>query len=272
MLVSNAIDQCVSRMDFRNLSGQKVFFDPQYLDGCVDKGYLVSSLRQHLLACGCLLMEDRPKATFVVEARSGAVGTDRHQLLIGVPQMTMPVTVPGAPAAIPEISLAKRTDQNGVAKVAVFAYNRLTGERVWQSGTLEAKATSKDVWLFGTGPFQKGTVKSGETASLGDFMPVNPFESPDHPPAAPAGVSVTQASAWKQTVALPAEHRQPAPGPAPASLTAGRGSVPLQGPSLSEPAIHLTANNRSHAAAPESAQKPPAGSPPAGTSEAAPAP
>src|SRR5687768_821373 len=68
MLVSNAIDQCISRMDFRLLAGQKVFFDPQYLDGCVDKGYLVSSLRQHLLACGCLLMEDRAKATFVVEA------------------------------------------------------------------------------------------------------------------------------------------------------------------------------------------------------------
>src|SRR5215210_7872174 len=82
MLVSNAIDQCVNRMDFRLLASQKVFFDPQYLDGTVDKGYLISSLRQHLLANGCLLQEDRSKATYVVEARAGTVGTDRSQLLI----------------------------------------------------------------------------------------------------------------------------------------------------------------------------------------------
>jgi hypothetical protein len=228
MLVSNAIDQCVNRMDFRVLTGQKVFFDQQYLDGVVDKGYLISSLRQHLLACGCLIMEDRKLATFVVEARAGSVGTDRHQLLIGVPQMTMPVTVPGAPSAIPEIPLAKRTDQNGVAKVAVYAYNRLTGERVWQSGTMEAKANSKDVWVLGTGPFQKGTIKNGATTSVGDFLPINPFEAQarDTPPA--AGVAVTESSAWAPTIVMTAEHKESTkPKVAPASLTSNKGSVPM---------------------------------------------
>lgn len=225
MLVTNAIDQCVNRMDFRMLSGQKVFFDQQYLDGVVDKGYLISSLRQHLLACGCLIMEDRTKATYVLEARAGSVGTDRSQLLIGVPQMNMPVSVPGAPSSIPEIPLAKRTDQNGVAKVAVFAYNRLTGERVWQSGMMEAKATSKDVWVFGTGPFQKGSVKNGATTSVGDFLPINPFEATAKDAAPAAGVGVTQASAWAATV-VAAEPEKPKM--APASLTSEKGSVPLK--------------------------------------------
>src|SRR5262249_2283246 len=132
LLISNAVDRSVSQFDFTGLAGKKVYFDAQYLDGTVDKGYVVSSLRQHLLASGCLLQEDRKQATYVVEARSGGVGTDHSSLLVGVPQMTVPTLVPGQPSQIPEIPLAKKNDQNGVAKIAVFAYNRLTGERVWQ--------------------------------------------------------------------------------------------------------------------------------------------
>src|SRR5262245_42971968 len=85
LLISNAVDRAVSQLDFRCLAGKPVFFDPQFLDGTVDRGYLVASLRQHLFACGCQLTEDRAKAVYVVEARTGGVGTDRHSLLVGVP-------------------------------------------------------------------------------------------------------------------------------------------------------------------------------------------
>jgi hypothetical protein len=163
LLVSGAIDQTVSRLDFRSLSGKKVFFDPQYLDGSVDKGYLISSMRQHLLASGCLLMEDRTKATYVVEARAGGVGTDNHSLLVGVPQMSLPAVVPGVPTTVPEIPLVKKSRQTAVAKVAVFAYNRLTGERVWQSGVEESLSSARDLWVLGAGPFQNGPVYKGTT-------------------------------------------------------------------------------------------------------------
>src|ERR1700730_11683982 len=86
LLVSNAIDQAVSELDFRELSGKTVYFDPQYLDGVVDRGYLVSSLRQQLLASGCVLQDDRTKARYVVEVPSGGDGTNRHALLVGIPQ------------------------------------------------------------------------------------------------------------------------------------------------------------------------------------------
>ena len=76
LLVSNAVDQAISQLDFSQLAGKSVFFDAQYLDGTVDRGYLVSSLRQQLLASGCTLQEERAKATYVVEARSGGLGTE----------------------------------------------------------------------------------------------------------------------------------------------------------------------------------------------------
>lgn len=170
LLISNAVDQAVSLIDFRPLTGKLVYFDPQYLDNTVDKGYVISTLRQQLLANGCILQEDRAKATYVVEARSGGIGTERHSVLVGVPEMTVPTIVPGQPSHIPEIPFAKKSDQNGIAKLAVFAYNRKTGRPVWQSGVVESVSSARDTWLFGAGPFRKGTLRHG-TEFAGQKLP-----------------------------------------------------------------------------------------------------
>lgn len=196
LLVSNAIDEAVTGLDFRMLAGKTVFFDPQYLDGAVDRGYLVSSIRQQLLASGCLLQEDRMKATYIVEARTGAVGTDRHAVLVGVPQMSVPSFVPGQPSQIPEIPFAKKTDQEAVAKVAVFAYNRVTGRPVWQSGVVKAMSTSADMWLFGAGPFQRGTIRQGTEFAGEPILPGGTDRKPGARSGEPPAMSVTQEATW----------------------------------------------------------------------------
>jgi hypothetical protein len=174
LLVSQAVDNAVAQIDCSELSGRDVFFDTQYLDGTVDKGYVISSLRQHLLAHGAKLKEDRKSAAIVVEARSGAVGTDRHSLLLGTPQMSVPALVVGQPTQIPEIALVKKTDMKGVAKLAVFAYNRETGQALWQSGLKDAQSTLKDMWVFGAGPFSRGTIRR-RTELAGEELPRLPL-------------------------------------------------------------------------------------------------
>ncbi len=160
LLISDAIDRAVQSIDFHPLVGQTVYLDDSKLDGVVDKNYLVSTLRQHLLASGCTLKNNRNEADFIVEARAGAVGTDRNDLLFGIPATNVPQILPlqGVPAAIPEVPLAKRLDQRGVAKISMFAYHRETGRPVWQSGLASRESSSNDVWLFGAGPFQYGSV------------------------------------------------------------------------------------------------------------------
>jgi hypothetical protein len=170
LLVSQAVDYAITQIDCSELAGKEVFLDTQYLDGTVDKGYLISSLRQHLLAHGVRLKEDRKSANIVVEARSGAVGTDRHGLLVGTPQMSVPAVIPGQPTQIPEIALIKKTDMKGVAKIAVFAYNRETGQALWQSGLKDARSTLKDTWVFGAGPFSSGTIRR-RTELAGEELP-----------------------------------------------------------------------------------------------------
>ena len=173
LLVSQAVDRAVESLDFSELQGKTVFLEVQYLDGTVDKGYLISSIREHLLAYGALIQEERGKATYVVEPRSGAVGTDKYSLLVGTPAMSLPAVVPGVPSAIPEIALVKRTDQKGVAKLSVFAYNRTTGRALWQTGPHEAISTLKDTWFFGAGPYSRGTIRrEGEFA--GESIPKIP--------------------------------------------------------------------------------------------------
>jgi hypothetical protein len=165
MLLSDAVDRAVSRIDFGLLSGQEVFLDSTYLGSSVDKEYVISTLRQHMLACGCVLKDKKEDATLIVEVRAGAVGTDRHDLMFGVPSTTVSLgalsPVPGTPTMVPEIAFAKRTDQIGVAKLAVFAYERATGTPVWQSGSDIVASRARDLWVFGTGPFQRGNIYDG---------------------------------------------------------------------------------------------------------------
>jgi len=159
LLISDAVDRAISDFDFSLLAGREVFFDASYLAGVTDEKYIISSLRQHLLASGCILREEKDEADYVVEARSGGVGTDRSDVLIGVPAVQVPV-VPGTPlpSAIPELPLAKSTNQKAVAKLAVFAYNRRTGRPALQTGVDPVVSTAKNSWFFGAGPFKQGSL------------------------------------------------------------------------------------------------------------------
>ena len=161
LLISDAIDSAVSKIDMRPLAGQTVYLDAQYLKDTVDKNYTTSVLRQHMLASGCRLSDKKEDADYVVEARAGVIGTSRHDLLYGFPSTDLSslAPVPGVPNRIPEIPFVKKTEQQGSAKIAVFAYHRETGMPYWQSGNAQVESTAKDIWVLGIGPFERGTIR-----------------------------------------------------------------------------------------------------------------
>jgi hypothetical protein len=173
LLISDVIDRTVQQINFKVLEGEAVFLDERHLLEAVDKGYLISSFRQHMLACGCVLKDKKEDATFVVEPRVGAVGTDNHDWLVGIPAINVPQVplAPAMPAAIPEIPFAKRRDQRGVAKLAVFAYRRETGEPVWQSGMAISESEANDIWVLGAGPFKRGTIYEEKTFTSARIVP-----------------------------------------------------------------------------------------------------
>ena len=156
LLISDAVERAVMQIDMRPLAGQTVFLDTTILDDVSDGKYLASALRHQLLASGCRLAAKEDTADLVVEARAGAIGTDRNDLLLGMPATS--VSFMGNGTSIPEIALFKRTDQRGVAEVNLFAYERTSGRAVWQSGLARIDSNTRDRWMMGTGPFQNGDI------------------------------------------------------------------------------------------------------------------
>jgi hypothetical protein len=171
LLMSDAVDQAISQIDFQSLRGQKVFLDTLYLHsvkgvGFVNSEYIISSLRQQLTASSCLIQDTRESADIIVEPRVGALGTDGHEVVYGIPQagsLTSAASMfSNSPLPVlPELSLGKSNAQSGIAKVIVFAYDRESRLPIWQSGIAKAESTSSNTWYLGAGPFQKGTIYEG---------------------------------------------------------------------------------------------------------------
>jgi hypothetical protein len=178
--MSDAVDRAVSQIDFRELAGQKVFFETKYLVntrdplfpanqkglGFINAEYIISSLRQQMVTADLRLQDKVDEADFVVEARIGAVGFDSTEVVYGIPASaplsSAATSISGTPVpTIPEISFARKNIQLGAAKVGVFAYDRRTRSPVWQSGIAQAVSDARDSWLFGVGPFQDGSIYKG---------------------------------------------------------------------------------------------------------------
>ena len=171
LLLTNAWDSALAKVDFRPLTGVPVYLDATNVSA-VDQGWVVSSLRQALLTQGVLLRPKPEQAQWIVEARVGAYGTDAYNVMVGIPQTTVPQTITGIPSGtIPEMSLLKKSHQEGVAKLALFAYDRASGQLVWTSGTSLATSSAKDLYVGGVGPIQGGTIRGG-TKFIGTKIPM----------------------------------------------------------------------------------------------------
>ena len=172
LLISDAVDLSISRMDFDLLGKHSIYLDTRYLVEAGAKGfgnapYIISSFRQHLLASGCQLKEGAEEADYVMEVRIGTLGTDDHDITYGLPASsalnsaaTLVTNTPAIPS-LPEISFARKSDQRGIAKIVAFVYDSKLGTRVWQSGIQISRSSASDIWILGAGPFQSGTIHEG---------------------------------------------------------------------------------------------------------------
>jgi hypothetical protein len=166
LVVSEAVDKAVAGIDFAPLTGKRVFFDTQYLDG-VNMGptgnikYVISSFRQQMTAYDVRLQEKIETADYVVEARVGVLANDGYELTYGIPgsaaaasaTVMLASPVPVSPVGMPELSIGRRNHQAGTAKVGLFAYDRVTREPVWQAGIKRGTSDVRDTWFMGLGPY-----------------------------------------------------------------------------------------------------------------------
>ncbi|QDU30839.1 hypothetical protein ETAA8_59880 [Anatilimnocola aggregata] len=175
LVVADAVDHAVSQIDFSPLSGKKVFFDKQYMPASnapnrppmnnSNVEYVISSLRQQMLAYNCQLQDKPETADIIVEARLGALGSDGNEATYGLPTGVVVRTAAAAMApggeslpTMPDLALGRRNHQLGAARIGVFAYDQRTREPVWQAGVATGNSQARDLWVLGIGPFQNGRI------------------------------------------------------------------------------------------------------------------
>ena len=182
MLLSNAVDQSLDKVDFTPLYGQKVFVDDKYLE-CVDKSYVVGSLRHRVMRAGGALAAAVDDADVVMEVRSGGVGTDSTDMFLGVPSLPLP-----AGMQTPEVRLTERKSQYGYSKLGLVLFDAKTKTVLGDGGMSMAQSDDNNWFVMGLGPFQDGSLK-GDVASARRIphgmkmnrMPTQvAFESPNH--------------------------------------------------------------------------------------------
>jgi hypothetical protein len=186
LLISNAIDHSLDKVDFRSFAGQSVFLEEKYVD-CVDKAYLVGSVRHRILKAGGHLVDKAENADVVLEPRSGGVGTTSSSSFFGVPEVVLPGML-----TLPEVRLLTRTRQSGYAKIGLAAYDAKSHETLGPGGMTLAQSDDSNYFVAGVGPFQSGTLKTdlqqattGAAATIRDRVPPQVVFSAPHPPALP---------------------------------------------------------------------------------------
>ena len=120
LLLSTAVDNALKGVALPDVTGERVYVDDSLLDA-YDRGYVVGSVRALLSENGARLQASREDADMIVEVRSGALGMDVADSLVGIP--SIPIIIPGAGTSeFPELVLFSSNKQDSVSKIALLGY------------------------------------------------------------------------------------------------------------------------------------------------------
>jgi hypothetical protein len=148
LLVSTAADRAADALSRSIPTHSKLFVDTSNFDA-TDGKYAIGAIRDALLRRYASLVDKKTDADVVVELRSGALATNDHELLIGIPSFSVPLPFAG-PVSTPKIALYDRSTQLGVAKFAASGLSVKTGALVASSAPQYGFAHKSDyiVLLF----------------------------------------------------------------------------------------------------------------------------
>ncbi|MEM7807649.1 MAG: DUF6655 family protein [Planctomycetota bacterium] len=181
-LQSEAIREAVAQLAFSALRDRKVFLSDEYLltdeeiavavtgIGAVpqyERLFLLAELRNRMLIEGVELADSVEAADVILEVRSGAIGVNREDFLLGIPGANLPagqvdVGDVTAPVILPELAILRNIKQKGFASVSITAYFKDTGELVASSGPFVGRTRRTDFYFFGIGPRTTGNIPPTE--------------------------------------------------------------------------------------------------------------
>jgi hypothetical protein len=177
LLMSQAAAEAVGKLSAEALRDRKVFVEDAFFvprdrsrNSLADQLFVMGEVRAKLLREGVRLVNTRAESEIVVEVRSGVLGVDKQNLLVGLPSVALPGVTSGLGGdalgdpliATPEIALLKNIKQDGMAAVAIVGYWRDTGELVVTSGPFFGRTFRDDWWILGYGPRTSGDIPTAQ--------------------------------------------------------------------------------------------------------------
>jgi len=173
-LESEAITRCVNQLAADTLRDRRVYVDATYLVAATqpilaqtptpEQNFMLGELRAKLLLTGVRLVDKKEKAEVILEVRTGGIGIDRYDYLLGLPATDLG-GIPGVDSATstgllvtPQIAILQTIKQKGYAGVAIVAYWADTGELLASSGPFVSVTHREDFWFFGFGPRITGDI------------------------------------------------------------------------------------------------------------------
>jgi hypothetical protein len=131
LLISTAADRAAAGIVLQLGPERKAFLDATNFEG-LDGKYAIAAIRSSLLKKGTRIVADKKDADTVIEIRSGALSIDKHETLVGIPSVDIPIPLAGD-FGTPEVALYKSEEQEGVAKFAATAYDAKDGRFLGES-------------------------------------------------------------------------------------------------------------------------------------------
>jgi hypothetical protein len=182
-LMSQAVSRALEQLNVDALRDRKVWLETGYFTGAEqvivngeirqrlftspEQAFAAAELRERLLVAGARLVQEKKQAEIILEMRSGGIGIDRLENLIGLPALALSSALTGTstgniPFSTPEIAIYKNTRQRGFASVSFVAYRADTGEYITSSGPYIGRTIRDDFWFFGAGPRTVGNIPTTE--------------------------------------------------------------------------------------------------------------
>lgn len=127
LLLSAAADRAATEVARDVPPGKKTFVVADAFEAPQDGKYAIGAIRAAILARGAALVADRAQAEQIVEIRSGALGIDNSDTIVGVREGELPIPLTQGGIPIPNIAIFQKVQQLGIAKFAVAVYDARTG-------------------------------------------------------------------------------------------------------------------------------------------------
>jgi hypothetical protein len=167
LLISNAIDDSLSNVDFGAFAGHSVFLEEKYMES-VDKNYTIGSIRHRLMMQGVTIVDKKEESDICLEVRSGGVGTDSSKMFLGIPEVAIPGMV-----TLPELRVVTKESQNAAAKLGIVAYHTKSGQILGDGGVSLSQSDRNNWYVLGVGPYENGTLKKeiADSAQQASYTP-----------------------------------------------------------------------------------------------------